>query len=405
MFLKKLLAIGMTLTLSIIGYGQHPIPLDSSSFVATHNRPIVLQHRQTFSFTNGVSFSNQFKGARLNGITQINDSVFTILIIPENKPINNSPWYAFKVWSKAKKSIRVNLTYDHGSHRYHPKISKDKKHWSLLKKEHYHADTTAVYFKIDIAEDTLWLAAQPLMTSDDALEWSKAMSSKAAIVLDTIGFSTFGRPLWRLSPTKIKNKDKVIVISRQHPPETTGYMAMKTFVSTIWDDTKLAKSFRKKVDLIVYPMLNPDGVDLGHWRHNAGGVDLNRDWHFFRQPEIKAITDDIKKIIDMSGTRILFAGDFHSTWSDLFYTNENDSLAYYPDFIPRLLDHMERGLAGFKADLRPGGNLSPTSKSWFYNFLHASAVTYEVGDTTSYEIIDRRARAAAIGLMQLLLEN
>ena len=36
-------------------------------------------------------------------------------------------------------------------------------------------------------------------------------------------------------------------------------------------------------------MPNPDGVDSGYWRHNSNGVDLNRDWIEFTQPETKAI--------------------------------------------------------------------------------------------------------------------
>ena len=41
--------------------------------------------------------------------------------------------------------------------------------------------------------------------------------------------------------------------------------------------------------------MNPDGVDLGHWRHNANGVDLNRDWSYYNQPEIKQAVNFIEK--------------------------------------------------------------------------------------------------------------
>lgn len=35
--------------------------------------------------------------------------------------------------------------------------------------------------------------------------------------------------------------------------------------------------------------MNPDGVDNGHWRHYAGGIDLNRDWANFNRPETRAV--------------------------------------------------------------------------------------------------------------------
>ncbi len=402
---KGISAFTLIMLMVIDAFGQHPLPLDSAAFVDTHVRPIVLQKKQTFHFDNGIYFSNQFDGARLNGISQVNDSVFTVLIIPENSPINASPWYAFKVWSTQSRTIKINMTYDHGKHRYHPKTSRDKKNWSPIGKDNYLHDSVTVFFRLSVSTDTTWVAAQPILTSTDALQWSIGMAENANIQLDTVGYSVLNRPLLRLSPVKPRSKEKIIVISRQHPPETTGYMAMKTFVATIWSNAKLAKRFRKKFDMIVYPMLNPDGVDLGHWRHNVGGIDLNRDWHFYRQPEIKAVTEDIKKIIAKPGTRVVFGGDFHSTWSDLYYTNENDSLAFHPDLIPRVLDKMRATLVGFTPDLRPGGNLSPTSKSWFYNFLHASAVTYEVGDKTPEKTISLRAKAAANAMMSLLLEK
>ena len=41
--------------------------------------------------------------------------------------------------------------------------------------------------------------------------------------------------------------------------------------------------------VIVYPLMNPDGVDEGHWRHNTGGIDLNRDWAHYNQPETRQV--------------------------------------------------------------------------------------------------------------------
>ena len=59
------------------------------------------------------------------------------------------------------------------------------------------------------------------------------------------------------------------------------------FLNTILKENKLSSIFLDKYRILAFPLMNPDGVDLGHWRHNAGGVDTNRDWSFYHQPEIK----------------------------------------------------------------------------------------------------------------------
>ena len=64
----------------------------------TTNRLVHLPKRQTFSFAEtGVFVSNDFEGARLNAIVRSGDT-YTAQISPENTPINDSPWYAFKIW-------------------------------------------------------------------------------------------------------------------------------------------------------------------------------------------------------------------------------------------------------------------------------------------------------------------
>jgi cytosolic carboxypeptidase protein 6 len=99
--------------------------------VETTSRPIQKQWKGNFPFEIGaIVFSNNFAGGRLNGIAQNNDSTFTILITPENEPINPSPWYSFNIWSKRKRTIYIHFMYPPGvSHRYYPKLSSDAGIW------------------------------------------------------------------------------------------------------------------------------------------------------------------------------------------------------------------------------------------------------------------------------------
>ena len=52
--------------------------------------------------------------------------------------------------------------------------------------------------------------------------------------------------------------------------------------------------------------MNPDGVDLGHWRHNAGGIDLNRDWSVYNQKEIKTTVDFISKTLKENNSKTVW---------------------------------------------------------------------------------------------------
>ena len=90
-------------------------------------------------------------------------------------------------------------------------------------------------------------------------------------------------------------------------------------METVCDDSDLARPFRDNFAVVVYPLMNPDGVREGYWRHNINGVDTNRDWQQFRQPEPRAIRDDLlaTDLVD-----VVFALDFHSTQKTIFYVLE-----------------------------------------------------------------------------------
>ena len=92
--------------------GQAPL----TEKVDTRNHAIIPQWRGKQTVGN-IVFDNDFEGARLNGITQDNDTLFTAIIAAENYPINPSPWYAFKVSSKTPRSIWIHLTYLNAKHR------------------------------------------------------------------------------------------------------------------------------------------------------------------------------------------------------------------------------------------------------------------------------------------------
>ena len=396
---------------------------DPPGAIITTNKEISPQHKRTFLFSNtGVYASNEFEGARLNDFYQVNDSIYTAVISPENVPINNSAWYAFKLWADKQQDITLNLSYNDGTHRYIPKISYDKIKWTAYDTTLIEIDTSKRFtsLKLSIGQDTLWFSAQELITSSVYEKWIDEITTKPYVNKKLIGTSSEGRHINELIISESTNSNNYLVfIGRQHPPEVTGFFALKSFVETIAGSSEISGKFRKRFNVVVIPLVNPDGVDNGHWRHNIYGVDLNRDWVNFNQAEPKIVKDIMNKIFS-KGSSIVFYIDFHSTQKDVFYTlslesilledyNEEDRRIAEANhtLMSSLLKSLQDRLPEYHVNIIDtlSKTSSPTSDRWIQKTFNTPAVTYEVGDETNRELIKKVAESASEELMSLLLDE
>jgi predicted deacylase len=223
--------------------------------------------------------------------------------------------------------------------------------------------------------------------------------------LGEYGKSAAGRSLYFLDIYKESKEEKpvVIILSRQHPPEISGYLAMRHFVETLLDNNVLSTNFMNKFRVLVFPMLNPDGVDNGHWRHNMHGIDLNRDWGVYLQPEVKQTVDFIVREVKMNDNQVLLGLDFHSTQEDIFYTYADSLVSVIPGFTENWLFAIDEALPGYELEEEASGITKPYSKVWFYTQFGAESITYEVGDETSRAFVREKARVAAREMMKLLM--
>lgn len=390
--------------------GQAPIRK-----VSTLTQPIQRQFKGDFNLGQGVYVSNNFEGARLNGIVLQGDTLIDVLITPENTPINPSPWYAFKVWAQASRSIVVRISYlENVYHRYYPKLSQDGYTWRPLDSTRYQMSEAmvtsgsgrqlpvSIAMTVDIGPDTLWIAAQELMTSQHNYEWIQSLDTLSYVSQKIIGTSREGRPIRMMKIGESNDERMILVLSRQHPPEVTGYLAMRAFIETIAANDTNASNFRKQFNTYVIPMVNPDGVDNGHWRHNAGGIDLNRDWEAKNQPEITAIQAFLKD--KQASGKFYFGVDFHSTWEDIYYTINTNLKGNMPGLVPDMITSMAAEL-NLDPNIRPGKDTTrgPTSSSYMFHVLGAESLTYEIGDNTPRELLKRKGEVSASKLMELLL--
>lgn len=380
-------------------------PYDFPKPADTSDQPVAMPEQKTWQ-AGSVFADNRFPAARLSDFRQEDDSTFRASILPENTPVNPSPWYAFRLWAEQEQDIRLVLDYTHARHRYFPKVSRDGKTWEALDSSRFSMlDTEDALLALRLSPDTLWLAAQAPAGARQVGQWCARQSLHPAVQWETIGRSRLGRALWMLDigEGKPRKKPLIVLLCRQHPPEVTGWEALKFFVDEILADDETARAFRQQYRVLVFPLLNPDGADLGFWRHNAGGVDLNRDWAYYRQPEPRQVADRIVREAGRNHSDVLIGLDFHSTYKDVFYTNdETETPPSLPGFKDRWLSELRAGLPEFEFKESPSNVGAPVTKGWFLTQFGAVGMTYEIGDDTPPEAIEQKGRASARVMMRLL---
>ncbi len=375
--------------------------------VDTKTKPIEYQIVKTYNI-DSVGVTNNFPSARINDFTKLNDSTFRATINPENTPINPSPWYAFKIWSKTKRTINLELHYAEHKHRYNPKISMDGENWTSLDTSLIELDNndTHAMISLNLSSDTLWVAAQEIQDTKRVGAWVNSFGRNEAVSIDVIGKSALGRPLYFMNISKGNDKKKptIVILSRQHPPEVTGYFAMQSFVERIINDGA-TNGFLEKYRVLVYPLLNPDGVDLGHYRHSTGGVDLNRDWSEYNQPEIEQVTRHIVNEVTINKNNVVLGLDFHSTYHDVYYTPDESVKRKIPDFTQKWLESIRLELNLDDINEQPGAVMRPTSSGWFNKQFGATGITYEIGDDTPRDFIKQKGDVSAKAMMDYFLND
>ena len=369
---------------------------------------ITAKSNNTENFTNQscaigkVKLTANFSAGRMDECKQVAENEFEIILVPENTPINSSPWYAFKVQAEKNTDIKITMRVRGDNHRYPPKISHDGKTWQL---QDYKIRGKRLIMEITASAKPITIAAQEIINNEYYVDWAKQLTEKNTFTHSILGQSTQGRPIYKIESRNKNANEWVVILGRQHPPEVTGALALFPFVETLLSSSELSNYFLRKYNVLVIPNINPDGVEAGNWRSNANGLDLNRDWVDFSQVETSLINDYLHKLV-AQGQKIRFAVDFHSTKSDIFYTMPVDYGVEKAYFVRNWLAELDRQMPNFDVVLRPGNNPDlGVSKQYFSDKFGVHAITYEMGDNTDRTKIKRIAFKSANILMINMLSN
>ena len=341
------------------------------------------------------------------------DSAFRITIAPEDGGnINCSAWYAFRLTPVRRSQVTVQIDYTRCGHRYWPKTSTDGRTWTRMAEDAVtiagEGDERHAVLTVEMGDKPVFVAAQEILGPEDFARWLRQISGRDFATLKLLGKSAQGRDIEQLTlaDSAESQRETVVLVGRQHPPEVTGTLAMVPFVEALMEDTPLARAYRARFETIIVPLLNPDGVALGYWRHNTGGVDLNRDWGPFTQPETK-LMEAVLKAVRADPNRTLKALiDFHSTGEDVFYTIPDDLPTDPELFTKKWLDLYQTRMPDYtvKRDARHEVG-RPISKAHAFDTYGVPGITFEIGDETDRRLIWRIGRESAIAMMVTMLES
>jgi murein tripeptide amidase MpaA len=266
------------------------------------------------------------------------------------------------------------------------------------------ADRKEAVLTLESGPQKLWVAAQELVSVERITNWAGALDRLPFVQGSEVGRTVSGARLIRLDVGSRETARKVVILGRQHPPETTGSLALMRFVEELVADTPEARAFREAYHVVVFPLLNPDGVNAGHWRHNLGRVDLNRDWQHFKQAETRSVRDEVAQLT-APPARLRLWLDFHSTFKDVFYTQTAEQITSPAAFTDRWLEALQVAVPDYVAKREASPVPTPTTSTfWAHQQFGCPAITYEIGDHTDRALLRQVAAAASREMMRLLLE-
>jgi len=330
-----------------------------------------------------------------------------ITIEPEDhKVVVEQPWFAFRITAREPGELRVRLRFPDAYARYWPKLSTDGNDWMRAPESSVDVSRSKknMYVTISVGDSPVWVAAQELLPVSWYDDWLAELASHDDITMAVIGASIEGRSI-HIAKTS-NGPEAVIMLGRQHPAEIPGALAMRDFVDVLLADTNLARQFRGRFTMLIIPLMNPDGVANGHWRHNSGRTDLNRDWGIFKQPETQAVAKLLVAMekLDMKPRLML---DFHATKFTetlMFYTQTAAEVTDPPEFAVNWFTAVRDRLPEFefKHDPRPSSE-NPNTKGYFYRRYGIPAYTYELGDKADRNTLHATTPVFAEEMMRELL--
>ena len=378
----------VSLPTAMRGFGPASFLLAVASCSTPISEP-VQDVRAPLCTTESVKVFTDFDGAGMHDCTVEGERTIRLLVnheLDRNDRINPSPWYAFEVHETGDDPVSVILDYQDFEHRYTPYLRQTGQSWQPLPPTGYSVseDQHQTVLTLDDAHDGVVVAGQPFQTSSEIQNQYEDLTADFGLELIEIGQSRQGRPIHAILAGNPISDQLVVGLTRQHPPEITGALAFDAFAELILE--RLSESDTPDFRLVLFPNVNPDGIDNGHWRNNVGGWDTNRNWFEAGEPEISAVQEVIRN--EARDRDVIAFMDFHSTWETLVYTHPFDDEATDMRFAGALRDDLNAALDPSPEWIVGHNIINGTSKNWAKLEFQTGGITIELADTEEDLVIN-----------------
>lgn len=184
--------------------------------------------------------------------------------------------------------------------------------------------------KPDFEDDVITFSILPPYSYEDLIVDSHTWTLKAKSIAHfhftkkLLCYTLMGRKMFyyeayksdeKLKLSAVKGKRIMVVMARVHPGESNSSFTLKGFLDEFLEDTFASKFLRDHFFMIIIPMMNPDGVSMGHSRTSFAGQDLNQTWakpDRYLHPEVYYIKKILKRL--SKDNELVFAIDVHGSF-------------------------------------------------------------------------------------------
>jgi murein tripeptide amidase MpaA len=255
-------------------------------------------------------------------------------------------WFHFAVRSDSEKRRRLVIanaseaTFANGWEGYRAMVQRAGRGWARAETSYDGTALTIIHEPRSAVTRYAYFAPYPVTRLDRLLG---QLNEQPWVDVSQIGESVEGRPLHAVSFGDEDARRTVWIIARQHPGETPASWAMEGLLDRLANGADEAVgALLSEARVVVVPLVNPDGAELGNHRTSASGVNLNRVWDdpsADDAPEVVAI----RAAIEATGVDLFF--DVHADESHVF------AFAACTEGNPSYTDEIAEAEAAIRDDL------------------------------------------------------
>ena len=273
----------------------------------------------------GISFDSDYENGSLGSIERIPEEHghFRATLFTESGELGDrSYWFRFRMRGVSGRSLTIAL--DHSENR-RPFVRIGSNPWRRMTAMEA-PDTQSIVLKFSDDQNDAEIAFfEPLGLQETMLQVDDMVANSSFAVSEIIGRSHQGRNLTMItiddSRYPVANKQRIWLHSRAHAGEVTSTHSMLGFLQQALADSEIGRRLREHCIIHIVPILNVDGVALGHTRWDSQGLDPERPWCDVDIPVVKALKNEIDRLM-ASERPIALALNLHSTrgnYQDTFF--------------------------------------------------------------------------------------